>query len=552
MDIGKRETASWIRPLLVVIMLMVAFGGGLLWERAGAWAAMVTVWQQTTAQLDPGSDLPVLSIDIPFPNYTDLLAQREEALATGVFIAGESDFVNADVSLEGEQVPVRLRLQQGTAMHLGEDEKWNLDVRTRADTMLRGMSRFYLIDPADNQWLQEWAFLATVRREGLLAGRYQFVRLIVNGDDRGIYALQEGFAPPLLAANGRSPGVIVEFDAESLWRTVRRFGGDVDAAIADPITNLGASDFQFFAIDTFQETSVADDATLSAQQAAAEDLLRGLQSGTLPATAVFDVTQYGRFLALVDLWGTTGTTALTNLRYYYDPEQGRLQPIAFNGHAETGRISPAMTYYDPQLQLAYAQAIAHYSDPAFLAELEAALDEEWQLLQTAVATEVSQSPPWERLAAQQTILRNSLNPPQPVLAYFDPVVPTAANTQPIYVANPLNLPVEIVGFDVDGATFLEIEPAWLVNGTDLLTNALPGVVLSAHAGGETAVLRYARFELPLRSALAQDVELAGQSGPDIWVATRVAGSDEVVLTAVGTGTRLSLTRDNPEANNGTD
>lgn len=508
---------------------------------------MGAVWRQLRAQTGGGTALPVLAIDLPFVNYSTLLAQREEALATGVFIAGEADFVNADVTLDGEQVPVRLRLQQGPAAHFGGDEKWNLDLRTRGDATLRGMSRFYLIDPADNQWLHEWAFLATLRREGLLAGRYAFVRLVVNGDDRGIYALQEGFAPSLLAGNGRSPGIIIEFDAEPLWQAVGRFDGDLDAAIADPVTNLGVDQFQFFALDIFQESMVAADPDLAAQQAAAEALLRGLQSGALPATAVFDVTAYGRFLALVDLWGATGTTALTNLRYAFDPETAVLQPIAFNGHAAAGRISPAMTYYDPQLQLAYAQAAAHYSDPAFLAELEAALGAEWQRLQTAVAGEVALSPPWEALAARQALLRRSLTPAQPVFAYYDPILPTTAGSVPVFLANPLNLPVEILGFDVGGAAFLEMDPAWLTGGAALLTDALPGVTLAAHAGGETAVLRYARFALPLPAAVAQDAELTGQAEPAIWVATRVAGSDDVVYTAVQSGSPLLVTGDNAEA-----
>jgi hypothetical protein len=211
-----------------------------------------------------------------------------------------------------------------------------------------------------------------------------------------------------------------------------------------------------------------------------------------------------------------------------------------------------MTYYDTQLQLAYAQAAARYSDPAFLAEIQMALDAEWQLLQSAVASEVSLSPPWEGLATRQALLHRSLNPAQPVLAYSDPIAATTATSILVFVANPLNLPVEIVGFDVDGATFLEIDPAWLTDGSALVTNALPGVVLSAHAGGEMVPLRYVHVALPLPTAVAQDAELTGHFDPEIWVATRVAGSDAIVYTIVQSGVPLPLSSDNLEATDGTE
>jgi hypothetical protein len=134
-------------------------------------------------------------------------------------------------------------------------------------------------------------------REGLLAPRYSFVNLVFNGDDWGIYALQEGFGAELISSQDRQPGVVVEFDAQRLWESVRYFEGEAEAAVQDPVTNLQAYDFQQFEVDTFRDAAIADDPVLSAQKDTAIGLLRGLQNGELAAADVFDVEQYGRFLA---------------------------------------------------------------------------------------------------------------------------------------------------------------------------------------------------------------------------------------------------------------
>jgi hypothetical protein len=338
-------------------------------------------WEETVRQVQASdtADLPTLIIDMPFANYNNILSQREEALAQGVFIGGDADFMAATMELEGEVVPVRIRLLQGTAVHLGESDKWNFDVRTRNDALLLDMQRFQLRDPADNNWLNEWAFQESLRHEGLLATRYHFVNVQFNGDDWGIYALQEGFGSELATAQGRPNGVMVEFAAERLWESTIHFSGDNQAAVADPVTNLTADNFQLFEVDTFRDATIASDEILSAQKDKAIGLLRGLQAGELTAAQVFDVEQYGRFLALVDLWGATDAVALVNLRYYYRAEDGRLEPIGFNGNPlrSNGRVPLSATYNDPDLQAAYVRAAQEISQPDYLAQLQADLAEEW-------------------------------------------------------------------------------------------------------------------------------------------------------------------------------
>jgi hypothetical protein len=535
---SPRAKASPLIWIAVIAMLLVLV---LLFDQSRSGMDLPASWNEVARflRLNSGAgELPTLTIDMAFAEYDQILRQREDALASGVVLVGDADFMPAEIRYADQVVPVLMRLKQGSAVHLGEGDKWNFDVRTDAGQHLAGLQRFYLVDPADNNWLNEWAFGAALRREDVMAGRYQFVRLFLNGDDWGVYALQEGFDPQLLAFNNRPEGVIVEYDASPLWRSIAYFGGDYQSVTADPVTNLTATDFQFFEVDTFRDATIANDPQLTAQKDQAIGMLRGLQSGDLAASEIFDVEKYGRFLALADLWGATESTSPLNLRYYFNPRSGLLEPIGFNANPLTSseRLSLASTYDDLNLQKAYAQAAARMSRPEYLADLEQTLQPQMETRQQLLPSAADLPSPWETLAQRQAEMRRSLNPLQPLFAYLGPPTLAQEGIIRIDVANVLNLPLEILGFDIDGATFLEVDPAWIQNNQNALIRGENGeIILRAAANDQSPTVGYVRFHLPLTQIIAQDSELDFMHELDIQVATRIVGQDEIQKTSARPG-----------------
>jgi hypothetical protein len=483
-------------------------------------------------------DLPTLAIDMDFRSYNQILSQREQALQSGVYIPANTDFVTATIRLDSSAVPVRMRLLEGPAEHLGDNDKWGFEVRTRQNHELLGMQRFYLSDPSTNNWLNQWAFARTLEREGVLVARYEFVHLILNGDNRGVYALQEGFGNELLAAQDRPEGVIVRFDADRLWESIAHFQGDAQAAYADAIANLSATDFRFFQVDAFRDAAISRDRDLSAQRETAIGLLRALQSGDLKASEVFDVALYGRFLALADLWSATEGTSLINLRYYYNPSTTQLEPIGFNANAlgSDKRLSAAVTYNDPRLQAAYAEEALRVSQPEYLDQLQSELGPEWRRLQQALSSESSEfQPPWDALRKRQEGIQLALNPVQPVFAYLGSPAIAMSGTMRIDVANILNLPVEIIGFDIDGAAFLPADPRWLQGESSALLADHDKVVLRGFDTSQAPVIRYARFDIPLAEIHRLDSELDFMQELDVQVASRILGLPETNLTTAQPG-----------------
>lgn len=535
MKIGRRgQRQSLNRNLIWLALLFLVFVvGAILGERGLIQGIAVALRGGLPFDRNNGNNqLPVLAVNMPFTNYNTILAQRQAALATGVITTTEADFVPATIRWQSSDFPIRLRLQQGTATHLGDNEKWNFEVRLRDDLLLLDMRRFYLLDPADNNWLNEWAFMQSLRREGILAPRYDFVHLILNGDDWGVYVVQEGAGQELITSPNRPEGMIVEFDAARWWQSLAYFEGNTRAAIADPVIGLTADDFQYFEIDVADEAAIAGDDRLAAQSETAVGRLRALQQGQLAAAAVFDVARYGRFLALADLWGATEATSLVNLRLYYNPASGRLEPVGYNGNplSSEARIPPNALYHDPAIQAAYVEAASRLSQPDYLQELQADLNDELHQLQSTLKVEADLTLPWEALSERQEQMRRSLNPIQPVFAHVSQTESAVTPVIQVDVANALNLPLELIGFDVGGATFLEVDPTWIQGDASdwLVADEAGRVILKGRDGRPSP--GYVRFHLPLIAILQTDSELDYTQEIEILVAARLFGRDGFQLT----------------------
>jgi hypothetical protein len=119
----------------------------------------------------------------------------------------------------------------------------------------------------------------------------------------------------------------------------------------------------------------------------------------------------------------------------------------------------------------------------------------------------------------------------PVLAYLGSPELAVTGTLRIDVANALNLPIEIIGFDIGGATFLPAERRLLRPESDELAIDQPGgLVLRAVESGRTPLVRYAHFEIELTEIQRLDSELTFMQEPEVQVITRILGLSDTQIT----------------------
>ena len=307
----------------------------------------------------------------------------------GRLIASEDDFVSADIRLNGAVTPVKLRLKGDLTDHL-EDDKWSYRIKVKGDNTLYGLAEFSIQHPKTRNYLAEWVYHQALKREDIIALRYDFVEVSVNGKNQGIFALEEHFNSRLIEHNHRRAGPIIRLSEEQYWL---QFGQ------VPPSTNsrlLSSASFNAAPLDAFQSKTIATDSTFRQQYIRATTLFESLRLGEIRARDVFDIDKLAMYLAITELLGAEHSAIWHHMRFYYNPITGKLEPIGFDGNAGNPLVTLTLTlieyedyagqirqifYYarqDPLFNTAYKKALHRVAQPSYLQELYQAVEPEFK------------------------------------------------------------------------------------------------------------------------------------------------------------------------------
>ncbi len=481
-----------------------------------------------------------LDIDIKQVYMDRLREQRSQALRSGILMTQANDRVPATIRWKGRAVKVGLRLKGDWTDHL-ETEKWSFRVTVRGGETLLGMREFSLQHPWTRNYIYEWIYHAVLRREDVIALRYQFVNVVLNGKDLGVYALEEHFDKLLLEANRRREGPIVKFNEEALWADRRRHGLEGEQSPTDLQSWFSST------IDAFNMKRIEEDPALRQQFAAARSLLERFRSGEIGAGQVFDIAKLASFFAVSDLLGAThGAGLWHNLRFYFNPITARLEPVGFDGDAgseistlliEEGsragdrRNFHALVFADEQFVRRYVEALERVSAPGYL---EAVFRDLGKPLAEALAILYSEWPSYHfdrdvfRLNRER--IRNALNPSRALVAAVRRRFSGAVELE---LASLQIMPVEVVGVWQKGRALLDPQagavilpgrlrgspPEWRTLSVDLHG---PGGPKAEEAGALTV-----RYRIPGAAAIREEeVAPAPQAGADCdWTALTRSGGN---------------------------
>ncbi|MCH8147574.1 MAG: CotH kinase family protein [Planctomycetes bacterium] len=393
-----------------------------------------------------------LSLEIKFKDYQKLAFFREEAIKFGKLVQREDSFVPAVILLPDRRVKAKVRLKGGALDHL-DGHKWSLRIKIRGDDAVFGMTFFTIQDPVRSSFAYEWVFHEMMRREGLIAPRYDFIHVKINGKPMGIYALEESFSKEMLAAHERREGPIVRLNESFLFvkdRPSRQNDG------------FFASD-----VDAFQSEKTKSDPILADQFAIARGLLRDFRDQRLSVGQVFDLDRTATSFALIDLCAAGHACRWKNIRFYYNPITSLLEPIPYNaysarsaGGARVGstpwlggqfiysdfHVTQWMDAFfkDPTFYKAYVGALDRVSQPTYLKELFAdigpALEKKLRIIhKDDPAFRFSR----DYLVDNSNLIRNAVRPVLPLRVRWNPDERRIAVPQ-ISVANTLRLAVELI------------------------------------------------------------------------------------------------------------
>lgn len=308
---------------------------------------------------------PLLQLDIKFKNWEKLRKKRKEALQIGEILKSDDDYVPARVQFAGQNLKAKIRLKGDIVDHL-ESDRWSFRIKLSNDGRVMGMRKFSIQHPLTRNYLNEALFHRHLRHEGVLAPRYDFVDVRINGKHVGLMAIEEHFSKEILESQSRKEGVILSFDETKHWE--------------NQMWTTGMISPNYPPVTPFMVKSVKKSDVLKKQWQLGTELLRGFVEGKLSTSQVFDTKTLSRFIAISEIWGAVHGLYWTNLRFYLNPYLGKLEPIGFDAIPSKKPVSPyllnSLFKYDTMLSPLF------FEDPVFVQDFIQALQKTTKDIET--------------------------------------------------------------------------------------------------------------------------------------------------------------------------
>lgn len=314
-------------------------------------------------------DLMSVGLALAPDKIRKLRKKREEALAKGVLLSTDNDWVPGTFTYDDKTYRVDVRLKGDWLDHL-KGIKWSYRIKVRGGSFM-GMRSFSLHTPAARNHVDEWIIHKMFEEEDVLTTRYGFVNLAVNGEARGVYAFEEHFDKQLVEHKKRREGPLIKLDESAAFQlTAEGWANDQKYSRA-LLTEM--SEIMPFKASRTRRSPVLRELFIQGQK-----LLYQHQHNLKPASEIYDIEKLATLYALSDVAGTHHGLAWHNQRFYMNPVTCQLEPIAydcFTNWVEVHRttLSGLDGLERDQTRLEYFRQLP-FQDPEFSATYSAKLD----------------------------------------------------------------------------------------------------------------------------------------------------------------------------------
>ena len=240
---------------------MLLFFSGFLFQRYGIFGnVLIPFFSKKKLELNnfTNDDAEVLSLNISFNNYEKLMKKRQDALKNTILIDNQ-DYVSGSIEHNKEKVDIDIRLKGDHIDHIYNEEKLSFRIVVKDGKTVLGMDKFSIQHPKTRNWLGEWIFHKVVKDQGIVSLKYDFVRVILNGKDLGIFAIEEHFTNLMLENNNRRAGPILKFSERHYWDQISKYN------VQSNRFSSGYGGFYSSEIQSFNRKQIDSDSVLSLQ-----------------------------------------------------------------------------------------------------------------------------------------------------------------------------------------------------------------------------------------------------------------------------------------------
>jgi hypothetical protein len=255
--------------------------------------------------------IPEININIDYEKKIILQKDRKLALAKGSGSYYNFTEIPAIVNFDNKNYKVNLRLKGDRLGHFSEINKSSYKIKIKNDKTIFGINKFSLMKPRMRNYIHEWIYHELMKEGGVIGLKYEFVKLKINGENKGLYVLEEGFDKILVERNKNRNGPIFSLNEE--WS---RGLAKKNKPLMFEVYNKGYWKSK-------ENIKLANYAL---------NLLHNFFNNDLESDKIFDQDKWAWFLAATDINFYAHGLREKSVKFYYNPLSSKFEPISFDGH----------------------------------------------------------------------------------------------------------------------------------------------------------------------------------------------------------------------------
>lgn len=269
--------------------------------------------------------LDKIYLEIPFEETLILENVRKDAILKGELPSAEKmPRVKASILINDKKYRTDIRLKGDRKVHFIDKEKSSYKFELDKNQFIYGVKKFSLQKPRVRNYIHEWIFHQMSNDLDIIKIKYEFLELYINGEDKGLYVLEEGFGKELIERNKRRNGPIFSLDE------------DVYGLYDDPV-------FEIYNKRYWAKPENNNLARIASQK------LRDFFNNKSKAAEVFDLEKWAAYFAVIDLTSNYHGALLKSVKLYYNPLNGLFEPIPFDGHRHKPNYHKFNVNYDNRI-----------------------------------------------------------------------------------------------------------------------------------------------------------------------------------------------------------
>ena len=263
-------------------------------------------------------ELEKLSLEIPFEQMLIIENLRKKAISNGFLPpADEMPKVKTNIIFNNDKFRGDIRLKGDRDIHFADKKKSSYKIELNKNQYIFGIKKFSLQKPRSRNYVHEWIFHEMAKDLNIIKIKYDFINLSINGEDKGLYVLEEGFGKELIERNERRNGPIFGLNE------------DINESSENPV-------FEIYNKNYWSRPENNSIVRTASQK------LRDFFNNKVEIKEIFDLEKWAAYFAVIDLTSNYHGALLKSVKFYYNPLNGLFEPIPFDGH----RLKPNYNKYN--------------------------------------------------------------------------------------------------------------------------------------------------------------------------------------------------------------